>query len=267
MTARGGPQVIPRPESIGDGEPPPWAGLRPPERVITTQDLRTAFGGRVGTPSFVEATGAARASAVLAPFYELDGELYTVLTRRSWQLRSHTGEVSFPGGGQDDGESLREAALREAYEEIGLDPASVEIIGELDHLMTISSRSFIVPFVGLLARVPVLEPNPSEVDAVLHVPVRELLLDEVYREERWRFSTPPPWVPPDLVATENRPNDRSSSSSSSATRSGAPPPRCSAISSGRARPRHGDRPPMIDVARAKSHALHADLPGQPRERR
>jgi 8-oxo-dGTP pyrophosphatase MutT (NUDIX family) len=205
---RGGPQVIPRPEAISDGGPPPWAELRPAERVITADDLRAAFGGRVGSPSFVEETGAARASAVLAPFYDLHGELYTVLTRRSWDLRSHTGEVSFPGGGQDPGETLIEAALRESKEEIGLDPSTVEILGELDHLMTISSRSFIVPFVALLPDVPELAPNPAEVDAVLHVPVRELLLDEVYREERWTFATPPPWVPPDLVATDE-PTERS----------------------------------------------------------
>jgi len=208
VTDRGGPQVIPRPDFTNDGGPPPWSDVPPAQRVITTQDLRDVFEGRVGAPSFVEATGAARASAVLAPFYDLDGELYTVLTRRSWNLRSHTGEVSFPGGGRDHGESLQEAALRESHEEIGLDPSAVEVLGELDHLMTISSRSFIVPFVGLLADVPVLEPNPSEVDAVLHVPVRELLLDEVYREERWRFATPPPWVPPDLVKT-GEPTERS----------------------------------------------------------
>ena len=206
--ARGGPQVIPRPDAIRDGGPPPWAGLSPAERVITADHLRTAFSGRVGSPSFVEETGAARASAVLAPFYELDGDLYTVLTRRSWDLRSHTGEVSFPGGRQDEGETLLEAALRESKEEIGLDPSTVEVLGELDHLMTISSRSFIVPFVALLPDVPVLDPNPSEVDAVLHIPVHELLLDEVYREERWRFATPPPWVPPDLVATDE-PTERS----------------------------------------------------------
>lgn len=208
MTDRGGPQVIPRPESIRDGGPPPWSELPEGERVVTADALRAAFSGRVGTSSFVEETGAARPSAVLAPFYELDGDLYTVLTRRSWNLRSHTGEVSFPGGGQDQGETLVAAALREADEEIGLDPASVEVLGELDHLMTVSSRSFIVPFVGLLPDVPVLEPNPAEVDAVLHVPVRELLLDEVYREERWHFTVPPPWVPPDLVQT-GEPTERS----------------------------------------------------------
>lgn len=208
MTDRGGPQLIPRPDTITDGGPPPWGDLPADKRVITLEDLRRAFTGRVGAASFVEETGGARPSAVLAPFYDLGGELYTVLTRRSWDLRSHTGEVSFPGGALDPGETLVQAAEREALEEIGLDPSTVEVLGELDHLMTVSSRSFIVPFVAVLPDVPILEPNPSEVDAVLHVPVRELLLDEVYREERWRFDTPPPWVPPDLVQT-GEPTERS----------------------------------------------------------
>ena len=208
MSERGGPQLIPRPDAIGAGGPPPWSHLKGEERVLTAEHLRRMFGGRVGAPSVVEQTSTVRASAVLAPFYDLDGELYTILTRRSWDLRSHTGEVSFPGGAQDPGESLVDAALREAFEEIGLDRTGVEVLGELDHLMTVTSRSFIVPFVALLPDVPVLEPNPSEVDAVLHVPVRELLLDEVYREELWTFATAPPWVPPDLVATDE-PTQRS----------------------------------------------------------
>jgi 8-oxo-dGTP pyrophosphatase MutT (NUDIX family) len=163
--------------------------------------LRTAFDGRAGTPSAVEEAGTVRPSAVLAPFYELDGDLHVVLTRRSWGLRSHTGEVSFPGGAVDPGESVREAALREAREEISLDSSTVEILGELDHLMTVSSRSFIVPFVALLPDVPTLHPNPDEVDAVLHVPVRELLLDGVFRAEHWIFETPPAWAPQDLPLT------------------------------------------------------------------
>ncbi len=76
-------------------------------------------------------------------------------------------------------------ALRETHEETGLDPASVEIIGELDHLSTITSRSFIVPYVGILSGRPHLVPSAGEVDAVLHVRLSELLLDEVWREERW----------------------------------------------------------------------------------
>ena len=118
-----------------------------------------------------------------------------LLTRRAGHLRAHRGEVSFPGGRSDPGETLLATALREAQEEVGLDPASVEVLGELDHLMTVTSRSFIVPFVATVPERPAgLVPNPSEVDAVLFVPVSELLLDEVYREERWTWTTPPAWA-------------------------------------------------------------------------
>jgi 8-oxo-dGTP pyrophosphatase MutT (NUDIX family) len=207
---RGGPQNIPRPPSVRAGQPAPWAALSPDDRVITTDDLRRVFTDRQGAPSFIEharSGGLAlrgvqdtmQASAVLAPFYEHAGEPWVVLTRRSWDLRSHTGEVSFPGGRVEPGESPIAGALREAKEEIGLDPSSVEVLGELDHLMTVTSRSFIVPFVGLLAARPELTASPREVDEVLHVPVRELLLDEVYREERWTFTTPPAWAPPEIV--------------------------------------------------------------------
>jgi 8-oxo-dGTP pyrophosphatase MutT (NUDIX family) len=108
-----------------------------------------------------------------------------VLNRRAQHLRSHRGEVSFPGGGQDGDEDLITTALRESCEETGMDRSSVEIIGELDHLETVTSRSFIVPYVGVLPGRPDLEPNPAEVELILHVPLDELLLDGVYREERW----------------------------------------------------------------------------------
>jgi 8-oxo-dGTP pyrophosphatase MutT (NUDIX family) len=132
----------------------------------------------------LEGTGV-RASAVLAPLYERGGEPYVILTRRAQHLRSHRGEVSFPGGGREGDETLLATALREAHEETGLDPQAVTIVGELDHLETVTSRSFIVPFVGMLPGRPTLEPNPSEVELILHVPVNELLMDGVFREERW----------------------------------------------------------------------------------
>jgi 8-oxo-dGTP pyrophosphatase MutT (NUDIX family) len=124
---------------------------------------------------------------VLAPLYDDGEQAHVVLTRRTWELRSHQGEVSFPGGRQEPGEPLTDTALREAKEEIGLDPSLVEIVGELDHLATFSSQSFIVPFVGVLPSRPSLVPSPAEVSAVLHVPLAELLDPAIYREERWVF--------------------------------------------------------------------------------
>ena len=195
MTVRGGPQYIPRPASARPGEPAPWADLAPERRRIGLDRLETCFAGRVGAPSAVEDQEEVRPSAVLACLWEHDGNTEVLLTRRSLGLRSHRGEVAFPGGRSDPGESLVDAALREAGEEVGLDLDTVTVLGELDHLMTVTSRSFIVPFVALLPGRPVgLVANPGEVDALLFTPVEELLLDEVYREERWTWPQPPAWV-------------------------------------------------------------------------
>ncbi len=181
----GGAQVIPRPASIRPGAPPPWAELAVPDRHLTLGRVREAFASAPAPlPSPLEPTGV-RASAVLAALYEADDQVHVVLTRRAQHMRSHRGEVSFPGGGQDPGEDLRTTARREAHEEIGLDPAVVEIIGELDHLQTIVGQSFIAPFVALLPERPELVANPAEVELILHVPIVDLLDPAIFREERW----------------------------------------------------------------------------------
>lgn len=194
MTFRGGPQVIPRPPTSRPGRAAPWSTLAEPV-TLDVAALRRAFTGRSGLPSVVEGEEEVRPSAVLAAFWEHEGALEVLLTRRAGHLRAHRGEVSFPGGRSEPGESAVAAALREAQEEVGLDPAGVEVLGELDHLMTVTSRSFIVPHVGVLPGRPEgLVANPGEVEAVLLVPVAELLLDEVYREELWTWPSPPTWV-------------------------------------------------------------------------
>jgi 8-oxo-dGTP pyrophosphatase MutT (NUDIX family) len=190
---RGGDQRIPRPRNARAGGPPPWAGLPPERRRPTVDGLRRALAALgPARPSPVEVADgdrpARRPSAVLVPLYDTDGDGATVvLTRRTWGLRTHQGEVSFPGGRVEPGEAPEDGARREAQEEIGLDPASVELIGELDHLSTVSSDSFIVPFVGALPGRPDTVPSPDEVEAVLHVPLAELLDPAVYREEVWTF--------------------------------------------------------------------------------
>lgn len=130
---------------------------------------------------------AAREAAVLAPLFEADGETRVVLTRRAATLRNHRSEVSFPGGRVDEGESLVGAALREAWEEIELDPAGVEIIGTLTPLTTVSSEALIHPFVGLLPGRPVVRANPAEVELVFDVALADLLADGVHHTEHWAF--------------------------------------------------------------------------------
>ncbi|MCB9373870.1 MAG: CoA pyrophosphatase [Microthrixaceae bacterium] len=129
----------------------------------------------------------ARPSAVLVPVYDDGGEAALVLTRRAQHLRAHKGEVSFPGGRREPGEGPVETALREAEEETALVPADVEVVGELDPLATFSSGSLIVPVVGRLDRRPALVAQEDEVEAILHVPISELLHEDTYRQELWRF--------------------------------------------------------------------------------
>src|SRR5690349_14064485 len=185
MPSRGGMQNIPRPTSWRPGGPPPWAELAPSARNLTLDGIRAALDAAGPPREWGDESSITRASAVLAPLYDEHGEVKVVLTRRAQHLRSHRGEVSFPGGGQDPGEDLVQTALREANEEVGLDPAAVEIVGELDHLATVMSRSFIVPYVGFLPGRPELVPSPAEVELILHVPLADLLDPDAYHEERW----------------------------------------------------------------------------------
>ena len=133
---------------------------------------------------------------MLLPIFETGGEAHLILTKRPDTMPSHQGEIAFPGGKleAEQDASLRDAALREAHEEIGLDPATVEIVAELDRITTVASRFVLTPFVGLLAEPPTLHPDPTEVLRVFDVSISELLDDAVFREERWD-------VPPDLGVT------------------------------------------------------------------
>jgi 8-oxo-dGTP pyrophosphatase MutT (NUDIX family) len=119
--------------------------------------------------------------------FEAGGEARLVLTRRPETMLHHQGEIAFPGGKIDPtvDKSPRDAALREAEEEIGLPHHAVEVIGELDPMHTFAGPFLISPFVGLLAARPMLAPDPREVERVFDVPISELLSDGVHREERW----------------------------------------------------------------------------------
>jgi 8-oxo-dGTP pyrophosphatase MutT (NUDIX family) len=132
-------------------------------------DLRSAL---IADPDPRAAQGD-RLAAVLAPLVELP-EPALVFTRRSADLSRHAGEISFPGGLQDPGESLRDTALREAREEIDLDPSSVEVVGALAPVHVWVSSILVVPFVGVVASPPALTHSVSEIDEVLTFSVRRL---------------------------------------------------------------------------------------------
>jgi 8-oxo-dGTP pyrophosphatase MutT (NUDIX family) len=185
---RGGRQLIPRPPGLRRGGPPPWAGLDAAARRFSVADVRERLAVLPPPrPSDLDAPDS-RAAAVLVPIYEVDGEARVILTKRPETMPSHRGEIAFPGGKREvDDASLGEAALREAHEEIGLEPAAVDLAGELDSLSTVASQFTITPFVGLLGAPPELRTNPREVEAAFAVPFSELLDPSAYWEEHWEL--------------------------------------------------------------------------------
>jgi 8-oxo-dGTP pyrophosphatase MutT (NUDIX family) len=114
-------------------------------------------------------------AAVLVPLYVSGGELHAVLTKRRDELRRHPGEISFPGGRQDDDETdLRLTALREAEEEIGLPVRAVELVGALQPTPTIATNYAVYPFVGLIEPGHAWRPSAAEVAEVLEFPLAAL---------------------------------------------------------------------------------------------
>ncbi|WP_210651216.1 CoA pyrophosphatase [Nocardioides sp. SYSU D00065] len=102
------------------------------------------------------------------------GEL--LLTERAHHMRSHPGQVSFPGGSIDEGETAEQAALREAYEEIGLDPAQVDVFGQLPELWLPPSNFAVTPVLGYWRdRGEVSVVSPDEVHEIHHVAIADLL--------------------------------------------------------------------------------------------
>ena len=113
-------------------------------------------------------------AAVLVPLFGWPERPGLIFTERRRDLRRHGGEISFPGGRADPGESLVECALREAREEIGLDPGAVEVIGALPPTSTVVTSFKVLPVVGLVPERLAHELSPHEVERVI-----ELNLDEL----------------------------------------------------------------------------------------
>jgi 8-oxo-dGTP pyrophosphatase MutT (NUDIX family) len=114
-----------------------------------------------------------RLAAVLAPLIA-EPELSLMFTVRAAAMSRHAGEISFPGGLQDPGESPLETALREANEELGLDPDTVRILGALPSVHTFVSGILVVPFVGMMTTMPALTVSDEEIDEVLTFTVARL---------------------------------------------------------------------------------------------
>jgi 8-oxo-dGTP pyrophosphatase MutT (NUDIX family) len=126
-------------------------------------------------------------AAVLVPLHESAGVASVLLTLRRHDLKHHAGQISFPGGRLEPGEAALAAALREAQEEIGLEPARVEVLGRLSETVVLQSAFRLTPWV---ASVPYPYPYaaaPREVEAIWHVPLPALVAPGVHRTQRHTF--------------------------------------------------------------------------------
>jgi 8-oxo-dGTP pyrophosphatase MutT (NUDIX family) len=122
-----------------------------------------------------------RAAAVLVPIVRRNDELHLVFIRRSDSVESHRGQVAFPGGRVDPTDtSLLDTALREAHEEVGIEPHVVDVLGGFPTMSTVSSGMRVAPFVGVLKRPVDYRIQEVEVAQVFEVPLR-VLADPSYR--------------------------------------------------------------------------------------
>ena len=206
------PQTLPEPDDVQAGALAPWRTLADAARSGLTLDLVESrlkdalrhFDNSVipGDPSAmtvvdIEGQPSTRRSAVLVALFEEDGETHLVLTRRSFSMREHRGEIALPGGRSDDGETSTETALREAREEVGIDESAVRVVGWLSPIVTVALGSAIWPVIGFLNERPTMVTDPGEVDRAFTVPLCDLLTDGTFLEERWSRELARPGVDAD----------------------------------------------------------------------
>jgi len=126
-----------------------------------------------------------RDAAVLAPLFSRAGQDWVLFTKRRDDLKTHAGEISFPGGAREGDEDALACALRETHEEIGLAATGVDVLGRLPERPSIGGY-FVNVFVGRIAPPDRLTIDPTEVASLLSIPVAELR-----REDRWEWRDVP----------------------------------------------------------------------------
>jgi len=182
----GGAQNIPRPDGWRVGPPAPWHG-RDLSVLSDHVVLRERLSAVVGPLDGAVAIGgqSPRPSAVLVGLIGSGASPALLLTRRADHLRNHRGEVSFPGGRLEAGETVVEAAVREAHEEVGLESSRVRIHGTLAPLRTWVSDSLITPVVAEISGEGGWTIDGGEVARVFEHPLADLVREDTYASEVW----------------------------------------------------------------------------------
>jgi len=130
--------------------------------------------------------GKQKKAAVVLILYERDGEPWVLFTRRTERVADHKGQICFPGGSQDPADaSLVDTALREAREELGIDPSRLRVVAGLEPVFTVVTRYVIAPFVAYTPRRPEIRPDAFEVAEVIDAPIAALLDPAIQRVEVW----------------------------------------------------------------------------------
>ncbi len=134
-------------------------------------------------------------ASVLIALTDHPSEPEVILTQRATHLSSHSGEVAFPGGKFDHTDpDLLFTALREAEEEVGLDPELVDVVGPLGQVMS-KNRLQVTPYVGIVPHDVSLQANPDELDAIFRVPLSYLIADPRHRTDAIRLTRTTHYVP------------------------------------------------------------------------
>lgn len=149
--------------------------------------LRMAPAPRLGHRSHEEVEGSCLKAGVLILLYPRDGETCLVLIRRTGFGLHHRDQIGCPGGQIEPGEDFVGAALREAREELGIDPDGVRVLGSLTPLFIPPSNFCVYPVVALASAAPAFRPDAVEVAEVLEIPLRRLADPETARRETWRM--------------------------------------------------------------------------------
>lgn len=126
-------------------------------------------------------------AAVLVPLFLKDDEIHVLFTKRTSQLTHHSGEISFPGGrGEPEDVNSAATALRETWEEIGIRPEHVEVLGELDDVRSLHNYR-VTPVVGIFPSGYELTVNDAEIERIIEVPLSHFGKPGVYRTEDWQW--------------------------------------------------------------------------------
>jgi len=126
-------------------------------------------------------------ASTLLLIYPKDGETFFCLIERQEYEGTHSNQISFPGGKNESGESMKETALRETKEEIGVNPISINIIGELSQVFVPPSNFLIHPFVGYCDFTPDFRANEREVKRIIEVNIDELFKKDIIKIKKMSF--------------------------------------------------------------------------------